>query len=158
MRTLLARRSQSVDFAEAAVPVRSDHPDLLHRRFVPLRRVAAQLRASTIPADAFFDPDGFMLVSWCTPDRPQGVQVYRHVDTRTRLALDVDGRAYRCPPADRGAAWTRHATLRDAVDALDLWELPWLRPDLAAHREGRSWDERFELYEQLTGRDLDRAS
>jgi hypothetical protein len=158
MRTLLARRSQSVDFAEAAVAVRPDQPDLLYRRFAPLRRVATQLRASTIPADAFFDPDDFMLISWCTPGRPAGVQVYRHVDTRKRLALDGDGRAYRCPPADLDVSWTRHATLRDAIDALDLWEMPWLRPDLAVHREGRSWDERFELYEQLTGRDLDRAS
>jgi hypothetical protein len=122
-------------------------PDLLVRRFTPLRLVAERLATSTVPADAFFDPDDFMLVTWCRRDRAPGVDVFTHVDTRRSLNLDPDGVPYRhVPEAAPGAGrYERHRTLRAAVDALGLWELPWLRPDLATHRRGLSWDRRFEL-------------
>ena len=135
------------------MPELGPHP--LTRRFAPLRLVAEALRASTAPADAFFDPDDFMLVSWAIADCPAHVKVFKHVDTRCLLNLDVDGAPFR---ADGAGGYVPHATLRDAVDALGLWELPWLRPELAEHRRGRTWDERWELYEELTGDGLDRAS
>jgi hypothetical protein len=138
---------------EAAVPVHPERPDLLHRRFTPLRLVAAKLRASTVPADAFFDPDDFMVVSWAVADRPAGVHVFKHVDTRRVINLDADGVPYR---RDERGGWSRYATLREAVDALDLWELPWLRPELAGHRGGCAWEERRARFEELTG--ADRAS
>jgi hypothetical protein len=140
-----------------------ERSDLLARRFAPLRLVAEKLRASTVPADAFFDPDDFMLMSWCRSDRPKDVMLFKHIDTRRYLNLDGDGAAYRCvPPAtdelgDEGA-YVRHATLREAVDAVGLWELPWMRPELAAHRQGRAWEDRWDLYEELNGDGLDRAS
>jgi hypothetical protein len=134
--------------------VPSDRPELLVRRFAPLRLVAERLRASTVPADAFFDPDDFMCLSWAV-DGPTHVKVFKHVDTRCLLNLDVDGAPFR---ADGAGGYVPHATLRDAVDALGLWELPWLRPELAEHRRGRTWDERWELYGELTGDGLDRAS
>jgi hypothetical protein len=137
------------------VPVPVEPPDLLHRRFAPLRLVAATLRASAVPADAFFDPDDFMLVSWCGGDRPPGVNVFRHVDTRGVIGVDGNGVPFRRDPDD---GWKRCTTFREAVDALGLWELPWLRPDLAAHRQGHTWDERWELHAELTGAGLDRAS
>jgi hypothetical protein len=130
-------------------------PDLLHRPFAPLRLVATRLELSAVPADAFFDPDDFMLLSWARPDRPPHVEVFKHIDTRRCLYLDRDGTAHRHD--DEGGAW-RVATLREAVDGLGLWELPWLRPDLAAHRRGRTWDERWDLYEELTGDGLPEAS
>jgi hypothetical protein len=138
-------------------------PDLLARRFAPLRLVAERLRTSTVPADAFFDPEDFMLMSWCRADRPKDVMLFQHVDTRHYLNLDADGASYRylAPRAgdpDGDGTYTRFATLREAVDAVGLWELPWLRPELAAHRQGRSWEERWELYAELTGGGLDRAS
>ena len=136
-------------------------PDPLERRLAPLRLVAEKLRASAVPADAFFDPDDFMLLSWCRANRPAHVMLFKHVDTRRYLNLDADGAAHRyVPPADPGGegAYPRYATLREAVDALGLWELPWMRPELAAHRGGRTWAERFELYEELTGADVGQAS
>lgn len=137
------------------MPVSTEPPHLLHRRFAPLRLVARSLARSAVPADAFFDPDDFMSVGWAIADRPAHVRVFKHVDTRRCLNLDRDAAPYRALGDGR---YVRHATLRDAVDALGLWEMPWLRPDLAAHRRGRSWDERWELYEELTGDDVDRAS
>jgi len=137
------------------MPVSPERPDLLHRRFAPLRLVAAKLRASTVPADAFFDPDDFMDVSWAIGDRPAGVHVFRHIDTRGVINLDADGVPYRRD--DRGG-WLRCATLREAVDALGLWELPWLRPELARHRHGCTWEERRTRHGELAGTEADRAS
>jgi len=127
------------------VPELVPHP--LTQRFAPLRLVAEALRASAVPADAFFDPDDFMLVSWAIVDCPAHVKVFKHVDTRRYLHLDVDGNAYR---ADGAGGFVRHATLRDAVDALGLWELPWLRPELAAHRRGVTWEQRWARHAALT--------
>ena len=135
-------------------PVQSDRPAVLVRRFAPLRLVAARLATSAVPADAFFDPDDFMLLSWALDDCPAPVKVFKHVDTRRYLNLDRDGAPYR---AD-GGGYVRHATLRDAIDALGLWELPWLQPELAAHRQGLAWEDRWLLHDELTGADLDRAS
>jgi hypothetical protein len=137
--------------------------DPLARRFAPLRLVADRLRTSTVPADAFFDPDDFMLMSWCRSDCPGHVMLFKHVDTRRYLNLDANGDAYRyVPPAadtpDGDARYVRHTTLREAVDGVGLWELPWMRPDLAAHRGGLAWEDRWERYEELTGNGLDRAS
>jgi hypothetical protein len=138
-------------------------PDLLHRRFAPLRLVAERLRTSSVPADAFFDPDDFMLMSWCHDDCPTHLLLFKHVDTRRYLNLDVHGAPYRYVPPrdddpDGDGRYEPHATLRDAVDHLELWELPWMRPELAAHRHGLGWDDRWQRYEELTGRGLDQAS
>ena len=143
--------------------IQPDRPDLLSRRFAPLRLVAEKLRASTVPADAFFDPDDFMLMSWCRDDRPKGIHLFQHVDTRHSINLDADGAAYRyLPPAEHDrhgeGSYVRYATLREAVDQLGLWELPWMRPELAAHRRGLAWEDRWELYDELTGDGLNQAS
>lgn len=140
-----------------------ERSDPLARRFAPLRLVAERLATSTVPADAFFDPDDFMLMSWCRSDRPKDVMLFKHIDTRHYLNLDADGAAYRYVPAatddpDDQGTYVRHMTLRDAVDAVGLWELPWMRPELAAHRQGLAWEDRWLLYDELTGTGLDRAS
>jgi hypothetical protein len=101
-----------------------DRPESLVRRFAPLRLVAGRLRTSDVPGDAWFDPDDFMLVSWAMPDCPAHIKVFKHVHTRRYLYLDGDGTPYRL---DDDGSYVRHATLRDAIDALELWELPWLR-------------------------------
>ena len=59
--------------------------------------------------------------------------------------------------ADGAGGFVRHATLRDAVDALGLWELPWLRPELAAHRHGVTWEQRWARHAALTGTAPDEA-
>ena len=105
------------------MPARPEPPDLLHRRFAPLRLVAAKLRASTVPADAFFDPDDFMDVSWAVGDRPAGVHVFKHVDTRGVINLDADGVPYRrdepkwrVATADEigSFGWHGHRSLRES--------------------------------------------
>ncbi len=144
--------------------MRLEHPrpDLLHRRFAPLRIVARQLRSSPVPADAFFDPDDFMLMDWCRADRPGSISLFKHIDTRRYLNLDASGTAYRyVPPADARSgtgAYVRHPDLRDALHQLGLWELPWLRPELAEHCGGVAWADRAERFAALNGTDLDRAS
>jgi hypothetical protein len=135
--------------------VQPDRPDLLIRRFAPLRLVAEKLKTSAVPADAFFDPDDFLFLSWALEDCPERVKVFKHVDTRKHLNLDRDGVPYR---AGRDGTFVRHATLRDAIDALGLWELPWLRPELAPHRQGLAWEDRWLLYSELTGTGLHEAS
>lgn len=137
--------------------------DLLYRRFAPLRIVARALRSSPVPADAFFDPEDFMLMDWCRDGRPPTISLFKHVDTRRYLNLDVHGDPYRyVPPApsDRhgDGSYVRHRSLRAALDDLRLWELPWMRPELAEHRGGVEWDDRVERFEALNGSDLDRAS
>jgi len=137
------------------MPVPPERPDLIRRRDAPLRLVAAKLRASAVPADAFFDPDDFMDVSWAVGDRPAGVHVFKHVDTRGVINLDADGVPYR---RDERGGWSRCATLREAVDTLGLWELPWMRPELAGHRDGCPWEERWARQEELPRAEADRAS
>ena len=78
--------------------------------------------ASAVPADAFFYPDDFMFVSWAV-DCPGDVKVFKHVDTRQLIVLDADGAAYRTV----ATASRPPRPLREAVDAVGLWELPWLR-------------------------------
>lgn len=145
--------------------MRIEHPqpDLLFRRFAPLRLVADQLRSSTVPADAFFDPDDFMVMSWCRDDRPAGISLFKHVHTRRYLNLDSEAHAYRYVPPDTDdpagkGTYLPLASMRDAVDHLRLWELPWMRPELAEHRQGLAWDDRWDEYEALNGVDLHRAS
>ncbi|MGZ4712079.1 MAG: hypothetical protein ACXV9S_03860 [Acidimicrobiia bacterium] len=94
-------------------PSRRDlfHPD----RFARLHRVVELLAGSPRPADGFLDPDHFLLLSWCRPDRPVGIEIYRHVHTRGYLNLDADGTAYRYgaprpDDPDRVGTYTRHRT------------------------------------------------
>ncbi|MGZ4794373.1 MAG: hypothetical protein ACXVJ7_03930 [Acidimicrobiia bacterium] len=142
-------------------PSRRDlfHPD----RFARLHRVVELLAGSPRPADGFLDPDHFLLLSWCRPDRPVGIEIYRHVHTRGYLNLDADGTAYRYgaprpDDPDRVGTYTRHRSLREAIDELALWQLPWLVADLAPLTDGRPWEERFELHNRLNGVGLSEAS
>jgi hypothetical protein len=162
IRTLEARHSDPPISVEEPMPLEHPQPDLLYRRFAPLRIVARRLRTSPVPADAFFDPDDFMLMDWCRADRPGTISLFKHVDTRHYLNLDARGTAYRyVPPANARAGtgtYVRHRELRDALDDLALWELPWMRPELADHRRGVEWEDRAERFAALNGVDLGRAS
>ncbi len=134
-----------------------DHPrpDLLARRFAPLRLVADRLRHSPVPADSFFDLDDFMFMNWCRDDRPADISLFKHVDTRHYLNLDQAGHAYRyLPPdgADDGPGrYVRHRSLRDALLDLGLWELPWMRAELTDHQRGADWDHRWDRFDELNG-------
>ena len=69
--------------------------------------------------------------------------------TRRYINLDDAGGTSRyVAPADitRGVGRYLAESLTDALDALELWELPWMKPGLEAFRYGLSWDERWVLH------------
>jgi hypothetical protein len=102
------------------------------------------------PAYQFFDVDDFMLmVRLVRPPRP-AITLYKHRETRRYLNLDDAGHAYRyVAPRDDSKSngrYVAHRDLREALDHLRLWELPWMKPSLAAYRFGRTWEERWVLH------------
>ena len=123
----------------------------------PLLAVDEILAKSLRIADSFFDPDDFMIMGWYRRPRRSNIMLYKHRDTRRYLNVDGRGRAYRyVPPPNLESeddGYRRHPTLRAAIDHIGLWELPWMRPDLEHHRRGYSFDERWELFHQLTADD-----
>ena len=111
------------------------YPSPYHRAmWAPLVRVSETLAASTRVDDSFFDIDDFMHMSWCREDRPEGLMLYKHIDTRHYLNLDTLGTAYAYfpprtnDPSDHGT-YRPHATLRDGIDRLELWSCPGCDPN-----------------------------
>ena len=51
-----------------------------------------------------------------------------------------------------------HASLRDALDHLGLWELPWMRHELETFTGGVAYDDRFSIWDRLTEGGVHRAS
>lgn len=114
----------------------------------PLLGVADVLSASTRPSDRLFDPGDFMIMARIHRGTRSSIVLYKHVDTRHYLNLDDGGNAYQYFPArsleTRGFGQYRpYRSLRDAIHAIGLWELPWLRPGLEEHRHGFSYEDRW---------------
>jgi hypothetical protein len=102
------------------------------------------------PRYRFFDVADFMVMGLVVRRKPRpDIFLYKHGYTRRYLNLDEGGHAYRyAPPRDvqRGSGrYMRHRSLRDAVDHLLLWDLPWMKPSLAGHRHGLVWEDRWRL-------------
>lgn len=103
------------------------------------------------PRYRFFELADFMVMARVVrrPRRPD-LLLYKHGYTRRYLNLDDAGHAYRyVAPREIGRGsgrYVRHRDLRTALDHLDLWELPWMKPSLAEHRHGVSWHDRWQLY------------
>jgi hypothetical protein len=119
--------------------------------WAPLERVARLVVG--VPAYQFFDVDDFMLiVRLVRPPRP-AITLYKHRETRRYLNLDDAGHAYRyVPPRDDSKSngrYVAHRDLREALDHLRLWELPWMKPTLEAYRFGRTWEERWALHPRV---------
>ena len=77
--------------------------------------------------------------------------------------LNARGDAYRYVPpqpsdADDLGGYEPHACLRDALDHLGLWELPWMRSELETFTGGVAWDDRFSVWDRLTDDGMHRAS
>jgi hypothetical protein len=102
----------------------------------------------------FFDLSDFMLMAKVVRrnSRPD-IFLYKHYYTRRYLNLDEAGHAYRyVPPRDLfhgEGRYLKHRSLRAALDHLELWELPWMKPSLAGHRHGLSWEDRWQLFPDL---------
>ena len=144
-------------------PCCAEHSAYHAAMWAPLHLVHDRLKLSTRLDDSFFDIDDFMHMSWCHETLPHGLMLYKHRDTRRYLNLDACGQAYRWVPSpldeirDHGR-YEPHACLRDALDHLGLWELPWMRSELDAFTSGVSYDDRFSICNQLTEGDVHQAS
>jgi hypothetical protein len=106
------------------------------------------------PRYRFFDIADFMVMGKLKRRAPQpALLMYKHVHTRAYLHLDEAGHAYRYvapPDLTRGSGrHLRHRDLHTALDALRLWELPWMTDSLAHHRQGLRWEERWRLRDEL---------
>ena len=144
-------------------PCCAEHSAYRAAMWAPLHLVQDDLTLSTRLDDSFFDIDDFMHMSWCHEARPHGLMLYKHRDTRRYLNLDSGGQAYRYIPSPPNAAddhgrYEPHACLRDALDDLGLWELPWMRSELDAFTSGVLYDDRFSICDGLTAGDVHQAS
>lgn len=106
-----------------------------------------------------FDLDDFMIMAEVVRRPRPDLILYKHYFTRHYLNLDQAGHAYRyVAPRDwrstRSGRYIAHRDLGTAVDALELWELPWMKPGLEAARYGLDAGERWLLHPEELG-DLD---
>jgi hypothetical protein len=96
----------------------------------------------------FFDCADFMIMCRVRRRPRPDLVLYKHIYTRRYLNLDDTGAAYRFVATSGGPGLGRYLPQPDldrALDQLRLWELPWMKPSLAGHREGVPWEERWLL-------------
>lgn len=101
----------------------------------------------------YFDPADFMMMGRVVRSGRPAITIYKHAFTRSHLNLDAQGTAYRYVPPPLDAVghgrYLRHRSVLDALRALNLHELPWMKPGLEHERTGPSpWDdaEALDLY------------
>lgn len=132
--------------------VPSDDRPVSDAWFRPLEHVALEMSKCERWSDQFFDIEDFMLMGGIER-RPRPLLVpCKHVHTRRYLNLDLAGRAYRYfPPKtdpDGAGRCVEHRTLRDAIDHVALYELPWMKTGLESFRMGLTWEDRWILVER----------
>jgi hypothetical protein len=117
----------------------------------PLEAVGRVLQGSW--SEPFFDTGDFMIMCKLTRGPRPTLVLYKHVYTRRYLNLDDSGRTYRyCAPisnSTRSGRYLAHRDLQTAVEDLQLWELPWMKPGLEEYRRNLSWDERWTLISEI---------
>ena len=105
------------------------------------------------PRHRYLDPDDFMIMGRVVRSPRPSINLYKHGYTRHYLNLDAHGQAYRYRAPrdlDKGdGRYLRYRTVDEALLALDLFELPWMKPGLAAERRGLDWEERWTLQDRL---------
>ena len=111
-----------------------------------------------LPSDQFFEPRDFDVVARVRRSSLPDVVLYEHAFTRRFLIVDASGRAYRhLPPKRLGdtepGRFLAHRDLRRAVAELQLWELPWMKPELYWFTKGIGWSDHRVLFDYRT-RDL----
>lgn len=123
----------------------------------PLFSVHRALEHSTFLADRFFEPRDFLHRGKVLRSSRPDIFLFQHFYTRRYINLDAAGHAYRYLWARPGSRpgylgqYRPHANLRDAVDQLGLWEMPWMKPGLEEFRQGLPWSERWNLRHLDTG-------
>ncbi len=129
----------------------------VHSWFAPLVALARVVQSE--PRYRFFDPADFMVMYRVVrPPRPS-LYVYKHCYTRRAINLDDAGHAYRFIVTRRGSRsasrYLAHRDLRAALDHLELWELPWMKPGLEEHRHGLSAKGSWQLHPDVTVEELE---
>ncbi len=119
--------------------------------WAPLRGVARAVAGD--PRYQFFDTHDFMMMCGINRRPRPRVILYKHRYTRHYLNLDDAGHAYRYIPRRKPGTgpgrYVLHRDLHAALDALGLWELPWMKDGLEEHRRGLSWEQRWSLHPDL---------
>jgi hypothetical protein len=123
----------------------------------PLFSVQRALEHSGFVSDRFFEPFDFVYMGTVLRSGRPDVHLFKHFYTCRFLYLDDDGISYRflSPRHDAHPSYTGsyrpHPDLRPAIDKLDLWEMPWMKPGLEDYRCGMPWSERWSLWDHETG-------
>jgi hypothetical protein len=97
----------------------------------------------------YFVVDDFMCMGMLHRNGRPNLILNKHVHTRRYLNLDATGHAYRyLAPPPESASSGQYRPYRDlvaAIDALHLYEMPWLYGSGFADRQlGLSWEERWD--------------
>jgi hypothetical protein len=128
------------------LPPRDEHP-LDPVWWAPLVAVAALVAGNE--DHRFFDIADFMLLARLKRGSRPRIFLYKHAFTRHDLNLDELGNAYRYvapgPNATGRGQYRKLPDIDQAVSALRLWELPWMKPGLEDQRCGLDWDHRVPL-------------
>jgi hypothetical protein len=111
----------------------------------PLHLVERAIKGK--PWAKYFDVDDFMIMSRFT-DSAGTVTHYKHITTRQYINIDAHGNTYTYKERNYDQADKRHGysdtqRLRKAVEALGLWELPWMSSELEADRMGLDYEDRW---------------
>ena len=95
----------------------------------------------------FFDPSDFMIMAGILRRGRPPLILYKHYWTRRYLNLDDAGHAYRyIPPKDlyrtkSNGRYVAHRGLIPAIDHLQLWLLPWMKPGLEHEQRGIEFED-----------------
>ena len=131
-----------------ALDIPDDTGPLSAEWIAPLQLIAARQAGERLVH--FLDIDDFMIMARIVrPPRPT-IVLYEHCYTRAYLNLDADGQAYRYVPMRRSShgRYDRQP-LDQALRALGLDQLPWLKPGLEGEQRGLRWEDRVILRLQL---------
>lgn len=108
----------------------------------------------------YFDLGDFMIMGKEVRRGRPDVYLYKHRYTRRYINLDQAGHAYRyigpkTLDSDYTGRYVRRRSLRDALDHLELWLLPWMKSGLEAQRFGLRFEQRWLLRPDVVGDDSD---
>lgn len=104
------------------------------------------------PRFPFYDPDDFMIMCRVLRGPRPSLVLYKHYYTRRYLNLDDTGHTYRyVPPKDlynsrHDGRYLAHKDFLTAMDHLELWHLPWLKPGLEAARRDLDYEDAWQLH------------
>ena len=123
----------------------------------PLRLVQKSLLHKFRPVSHdFFRIYHFMVMAKLVRSGYPDMLIYKHQFTRRPLHVDHELQAYLYVPprdlhSDEQAQYLPYDSLREAVDALNLWELPWMTEEFHPYRFGVTWEQRWSVRHLLMG-------